>query len=404
MPASPPLSPPPPADRNPAAGVQVSVILPAYNEAEALPQVLQGVFEIADKDYEVLVVDDGSTDNTQAAVAAFPCRLIQHAANQGKGAAIQTGIAHARGQFLIIMDADATYPAAAIPQIVQHLAHADLVRCNRQYRGENMPVINLVGNWIFDSLLALAHGLDGTDHLSGLYGLRREAVLKMRLESVGFDIEAEIGVKARIRGLRVKSFPIDYQPRVGEKKLRPWRDGFVILTRIIALILLYNPLATFILPGLLLLLLTALAMLALREGPVFISSLGLSINSFIVATLGMIAAFQLMVFGIAAALYGVEAGYSVPRWLVRLSARPVRLGGAGLGVVLSLHAALQVIGFIVQWLASGAGAFLNTRDLVLSATLLVWGLQILSAALFLSIFAGRLQRFQTPPEGRTAPS
>jgi hypothetical protein len=150
-----------------------------------------------------------------------------------------------------------------------------------------------------------------------------------------------------------------------------------------------------------LLLLTALAMLALREGPVFISSLGLSIHSFIVATLGIIAAFQLMVFGVAAALYGVEAGYRAPRWLVWLSSRPVRLSGAVIGLGLTLYAALAVVGFIVQWLSSGAGLFLNTRDLVLNATLLVWGLQILSAALFLSIFAGRLERYRMPLSAKT---
>ncbi len=380
--------------------IQTSLILPAYNEAEALPHVLEAVFAVVDSSYEVLVVDDGSTDGTLQAICTFPCRVISHGDNRGKGAALQTGIAQARGQYLVIMDADGSYPASAIPQIVRRLAHYDLVRCNRRAQPDNMPPINQIGNWIFDRLLALAHGLEGTDHLSGLYGLRREAVLKMQLESTGFDVEAEIGIKARVGGLRVTSFPVDYRPRLGEKKLHPWRDGFVILSRIIALVLLYNPLATFVLPGVLLLLLTVIAMLALREGPVFIASLGLSIHSFIVATLGIIASFQLMVFGVAAALYGVEAGYKTPKWLMALSSRPVRLSAAALGLNMTFYAAVDVVRITVGWINSGAGLFFDTRAVVLDATLLVWGLQIVSAALFLSIFSGRLQRSQVTPASR----
>ena len=208
-----------------APRIITSIILPAYNEGQALPQVLAGICQVVDQTYEILVVDDGSSDNTAEVACAYPCRVLHHPANQGKGAAIQTGIANALGQYLIIMDADATYPASAIPQIVKQLADYDLVRCSRRIQRQNMPLLNNVGNWIFDRLLGLVHGLEGADHLSGLYGLRREAVLKMRLELVGFDIEAEIGIKARIKDLSITSFPIDYQPRVGEKKLRPWRDG-----------------------------------------------------------------------------------------------------------------------------------------------------------------------------------
>jgi len=397
--ARPPLpqAPEPPA-------IKTSLILPAYNEAEALPHVLADVFAVVDGSYEVLVVDDGSTDATREAARAFPCRLISHDGNLGKGAALQTGIAQARGQYLVIMDADASYPAAAIPYIVDQLARFDLVRCNRRTQAQSMPLINKIGNWIFDGLLMLAHGLEGADHLSGLYGLRREAVLKMGLESVGFDIEAEIGIKARVRGLRVTTFPIDYQPRLGETKLHPWRDGLAILTRIIALILLVNPLATFVLPGALLLLLTAVGMLALREGPVFIAALGLSIHSFIVATLGIIASFQLMVFGVAAALYGVEAGYHAPRWLVGLSSRPVRLGGAALGLLIALYAGLGVGRTVIGWVLQGGGLFFDTRDVVLNATLLVWGLQIISAALFLSIFSGRLRQGAQPDQPGSRPN
>ncbi len=375
-------------------GIVTTIILPALNEAEALPQVLEELTRVLDAHYEILVVDDGSTDNTPQVVLAQHCRLVQHPARRGKGAAVRTGVANARGQFIIIMDADATYPASAIPQITNLLADNDLVRCNRETGvEEHMPFINKVGNWLFDTLLSNVHGLDGNDHLSGMYGLRREAALRLKLQSNGFDIEAEIGIKARAQNLRITSFPIQYQSRVGEKKLRPWRDGFAILSRIVALVLLYNPLAIFVAPGLVLMGLFLGATVMLQTGPIITPYFGLSIHSFIVVTLGVLAAFQLSVFGMAAALYGVEAGYQPPGWLVFLSSRYIRLSAAVIGLVMAFGATIDLIAIMLRWFAEGAGLFVETQAVVLGATVLVWGLQIVSAALFLSIFYGRLQKF-----------
>jgi hypothetical protein len=377
-------------------GVTTTVILPAYNEAQALPQVLKELGAILDERYEIVVVDDGSTDDTSAIAAGFPCRVIRHATRQGKGAAVRTGLANAHGQYLVLIDADASYPADAIPRITELLAQYDLVRCKRERTREHMPPVNRLGNWIFDRLLAGVHGLDGEDHLTGLYGLRHAAALQMDLQSRGFDIEAEIGIKAQARRLRVATFPIAYQPRLGEKKLRPWRDGLAILSRIAALVLLYNPMLSFVLPGAILMIAALLVAAALQGGPVVTPYFGLSIHSFIVATLGVLAAFQLVIFGIAAALYGVEAGYRPPQWLLAVSSRPVRLTAVVLGLTMAVAAAADVAALISNWLATGAGIFEDTRAVVVASTVMVWGLQILSAALFLSIFAGRLQQFARP--------
>jgi hypothetical protein len=396
LPASPAAEP---VARTVAQGFKrATLILPAYNEAAALPTVLDGVFAVLDAGYEVIVVDDGSSDDTAGVARRYPCRVLRHRANRGKGAAIRTGLAHARSDLIVVMDADATYPAGAIPRIVELLAQHDLVRCNRPRDTAAMPLVNRVGNRLFDLVLAASHGLDGTDHLSGLYGLRREAVLTMQLESQGFDIEAEIGIKARVRGLRVTSFPIPYAARLGDKKLQPWRDGVVILGRILAMLLLFNPLVTFILPGVAVMALAMAGAALLSQGPLRTPFFGLDIHSFIIATLGILASFQLIVFGLAAALYGVEAGSRPAGWLRQLSARPVRLGAAAAGFLMSALAAGYLAWLTVRWLAAGAGLFFGTQNVVLASTVLVLGLQLLSAALFLSIFAGRLERLGQPSE------
>lgn len=377
----------------------VTVLLPAFNEAVALPVVLADVLAMAAAhaalaQFDVLVVDDGSSDDTAPVAQGFPCRLIQHPINLGKGAAIRTGIKHALGDYIVVMDADATYPADMIPEMVRRLAACDVVRCNRPADTAHMPFLNRLGNWVFDTLLRTVHGLEGSDHLSGLYGLRRDVAQRLRLESEGFDIEAEIGIKARLRGLRVDTFPIPYHPRLGEKKLNPWRDGFLILGRILALFLLHNPFQTFVLPGLLLMGLALVGAGMLSVGPVITPYFGLSIHSFMVLTLGVLAAFQLIVFGMAAALYRVEAGYKPARWLAFISARPTRLGVAALGVFMASLAGFELARLAWGWLAAGAGLFENTRDVLLASAVLVMGMQILSAALFLSIFAGRVSRYR----------
>ncbi len=185
--------------------VLATVILPAYNETEALPSVLASLSAVLDSRYEILVVDDGSTDDTVNVARKGNCRVICHAQNMGKGAAVRTGVANARGERIIIMDADATYPADAIPKMVELLGTHDVVRCHRESRHEQMPTVNRLGNWFFDALLTRIHGLEGGDHLSGLYGMRMDAIHGMGLEADGFDIEAEIGIKARAQDLKLRS-------------------------------------------------------------------------------------------------------------------------------------------------------------------------------------------------------
>src|SRR5690348_5661762 len=118
-----PEAPPEPPE---AGGVTTTVVLPAFNEAAALPGVLKELEDQLPGDYEVLVVDDGSTDDTAEVAERGPCRLVRHKTNRGKGVAIRTGIAEASGENVVIMDADATYPVTAIEHLVEHLADHDL--------------------------------------------------------------------------------------------------------------------------------------------------------------------------------------------------------------------------------------------------------------------------------------
>jgi hypothetical protein len=379
-----------------------TIILPAYNESEALPQVLTDLFAVLDARHEVIVVDDGSVDDTPVIARRYPCRLIRQQ-NQGKGAAVRTGLRAARGQYIILMDADNTYPATAIPHMIELLDHHDFVRGIRKANQDNMPLINWVGNRVFDSVLDLMHGLEGDDHMTGLYGLRREVFESLQFESDGFDMEVEIGIKAQARRLRIAAFPIEYRERLGEKKLNALQDGWRILRRILSMAFIYNAGLTFVLPGMLLWSLAALMTMMIGAGSVVTPYAVLGLHTFIVGALAATVGFQLIVFGIVAALYATEHGVPAKPWLSMLSKRNVLIGVGIFGMLCALLGvgAITVMG--VQWLAGGGGAFDDTRGIVMAGTLVSWGMQMMLAALFVSIFLSRAA-WARPPKKKSSPA
>ncbi len=226
----------------PAHEYIATVILPAYNEAEALPAVLSSLNSVLDDRYEIIVVDDASTDDSAEIASGYYCKVLRNERNQGKGATVRNGLRAAQGRFVVIMDADNTYPAEAIPKMVRLSARYDFVRGMRVYESTaQMPLLNKIGNKLFDSMLKLLHGLEGNDHLTGLYGLHRETLAQMHLAANGFELEVEICIKAHALKLRSVSFPIRYGERLGEKKLHAFKDGWHILRRSFGMALQYHP-------------------------------------------------------------------------------------------------------------------------------------------------------------------
>lgn len=370
------------------ARIAASVILPAFNEALALPEVLSSLFNLPDDRFEVIVVDDGSSDESVAIARRFPCRVIQHQRNLGKGAAVRTGLLEARGRSVIIMDADATYPAEAVPVMIDLLDRYDLVRGTRLEGLTHMPVVNRLGNRLFDSMLRLAYGLEGGDYLSGLYGLRRESMDILNFTSDGFDMEVEIGIKARAHQLRSIAIPIHYQERRGEKKLNAWRDGWRILGKVLALTPLHHPALAFVVPGVLVWIITAILMLALNGASDVVPRGQVDLLRGLILALGAAAGFQFVIFGVASALEGRSGGMLRRSRLLIFGRRHLRFGVGVLGLALTMIGLVMVGALAVQGVFSGTAA-IQPRDLELGGLLFLVGLQVLVASMFISIFAGR---------------
>ena len=217
--------------------ITTSIIVPAFNEAEGLPVVLDKILRYTNGEHEILVIDDGSNDGTAETACKFHCNVIRHNSNCGKGTALKTGIRYANGKNLIFIDSDDTYPADVIPQMTELLNFVDLVYGSRIIGRNNIPRINLAGNWVFQLMMHYFYGFKASDYSTGLYGIKKDHWEMMNISSSGFSIEPEIAIKASRMKLKVAEIPITYNTRIGESKLNTFKAGYGHLKTILGHIL-----------------------------------------------------------------------------------------------------------------------------------------------------------------------
>jgi hypothetical protein len=375
-----------------AQGICYSIIVPAYNEEAGLPIVVRQLQAALDETYEIIVVDDGSSDGTLEIAKGLGCRVISHPSNRGKGAAMRTGIRHASGGGVIFIDADGTYPVSAIPLIAAGLGEYDMIVGRRDLSRHNHPV-NRFGNWLFGWLMRTLYQARITDPLSGLYGVRRDALQRMELQASGFEIESELTIKAANLHLKTSQIDIAYHERAGDTKLRPVQDGARILRTIFALLLLFRPTQVFAIPGFALFGACTALTLALFLGPIHIFGIHLGVHSLIFFSMLSLAGLQIGVLGIVVKSYAVMNGYSQADALLRAFTR------ARLATVLFLFGGLVTIVSLVgglalalRWVGTGFSAINEVPRAVISSWALVLGLQSMFSALFLAVFSNELRR------------
>ncbi|MFL5757394.1 MAG: glycosyltransferase family 2 protein [Chloroflexota bacterium] len=210
--------------------VKVTLLIPAYNEAATIGEVLDRVAALG-LDTQVIVVDDGSTDGTGDIAAARGAHVIrQH--NQGKGAAIRTGIPHVEGDIAVIQDADMEYDPADVPSLIEPIQRgvADVVYGSRLSGGRPQRAYmfwHLVGNRFLSLLTNVLFNTTLSDMETGYKAFRSEVLRELDLRETDFAIEPEITGQICKRNLRIYELPISYYGRTyAEGKKITWRDGF----------------------------------------------------------------------------------------------------------------------------------------------------------------------------------
>ncbi len=219
--------------------MKVSVIMPVYNEAATIAEMVGKVLAVElGCSKELIIVDDASVDGTKEALnealGSTNVRVLSHDRNQGKGAAIRTGLAHVTGDIVVIQDADLEYDPSDLPRLIAPIVsgRADVVYGNR-FHGEAHRVLyfwHSVGNGVLTLICNMLTNLNLNDMEVGYKAFRSDIFQRIRLRSNRFGFEPEVTAKVAKLGCRLYEVPISYYGRTyAEGKKITWKDGISAL-------------------------------------------------------------------------------------------------------------------------------------------------------------------------------
>jgi glycosyltransferase involved in cell wall biosynthesis len=223
----------------------VSIVIPAYNEAEVIGEVVAALASAASW-REVLVVDDGSTDETAAKAQRAGATVIRHPYNKGNGASVKTGIRRAAGEYVLIADGDGQHRAADAVRLVARLGEYDLVVGARS-RGTQANTTRSLGNRVLNRLAGYLTGRPIPDLTSGLRAARRAHLQEfIHLLPNGFSTPTTTTLAFLKAGYSVAFEPIEASPRIGKSKIRLTRDGTKFFLIVLRVITIFSPLRIFL--------------------------------------------------------------------------------------------------------------------------------------------------------------
>lgn len=230
--------------------IDVSVVLPVFNEeghAEEEIRRIQKALDDSDYSYEIIVIDDGSSDDTAQVVAAIPdVQLIRFAQNRGSGFARRVGSKAAKGRVVVWTDVDMTYPNDDIPRLVSELDGYDQVVGARTSEEGTAKFFRVPAKWFIRKLASYLTGTKIPDLNSGLRAFRRDVGAQfLHMLPFGFSCVTTLTMAFLSNGYSVKYVPIEYYPRAGKSKFHWWRDTRRYLLQVVRMTLRYDPLKAF---------------------------------------------------------------------------------------------------------------------------------------------------------------
>jgi len=231
----------------------ISIVIPAFNEEDAIEdtvRLINSTMEQFQDDYEIIVVDDCSTDSTAQKLDDMSydkLRVIRHSRNRGYGAALKTGFAACIFPLIAITDADGTYPNERIPELALMMGDRDMVVGARTGSNVSIPLIRRPAKWFIGQLANYLSRCRIPDINSGLRVFRKQTLEKyISILPDGFSLTTTITLAMLTSGREVEYVPVDYAHRVGKSKIKPVRDTLNFIQLIIRTIVLFEPLRVFL--------------------------------------------------------------------------------------------------------------------------------------------------------------
>jgi glycosyltransferase involved in cell wall biosynthesis len=389
----------------PADPVELTILMPCLNEAETLAVCIekaQGFLERSGVAGEVLISDNGSTDGSQEIATQLGAR-VSEAPRRGYGAALINGIDNARGEYIIMGDADDSYDFVNLGEFVDKLrGGADLVMGNRFKGGiapgAMPPLHKYLGNPVLSGVGQLFFRPNIGDFHCGLRGFNRDRIRDLDLQTTGMEFASEMVVKASLARYRIEEVPTTLKKdgRSRPPHLRSWHDGW----RHLRFLLLFAPRWLFVYPGIVAFVLGALAVGVLAFGGIEIAGVGFDVTTMVYASALCVIGYQSLLFFWLTKLYATQEGFLPSSERYR---RVVAKWSAERGLLIGL--ALFLIGIIIgivqvaRWGSLDFGeqdATEVVRIAIPSALVIMLGFQ----TVMMSFFSGVLTtpRRETRPE------
>jgi glycosyltransferase involved in cell wall biosynthesis len=207
--------------------MKVSVVIPTLNEEESIGQTIDQIPKM--EDMEIMIVDGLSRDRTREIASSKGARIVEEP-RKGYGRAYKTGFKEAKGEIIVTMDGDTTYPAELVPELVKTLIEDDLdfISCDRIKKADKgaFNTTHAFGNWVLKVTMNLLFGLKLNDSQTGMWVFRKDILKKLTITSDGMPMSEEIKIEAfGNKDIRAREVSVPYRVRVGEKSLNTWKDG-----------------------------------------------------------------------------------------------------------------------------------------------------------------------------------
>ncbi len=376
--------------------MEFTILMPCLNEEQTLARCIdkaQKFLKHQQIEGEVLIADNGSEDNSTFIASNLGARVI-HVSERGYGSALKAGILSARGEYIIMGDADDSYDFSKLSLFVDRLRSGyDLVMGNRfkggiapgamprlhKYIGN--PVLSTIGRFLFSSKIRDFH--------CGLRGFSKQSVVDLRLTSPGMEFASEMVVKATLAELKICEIPttLSKDGRNRPPHLNSWRDGW----RHLRFLLLFSPNWLLLYPGIIIFLFSTFAFFRLDKQSILLSQIGFDINTQIVCAALIFGGFQLIQIALVLKYLGAALGVlpqkTVSVWTLKLLSFEKCLLASILGATISLS---LLINALLTWKESGFGTLESmdvTRTVLKSMLCLIMSTSIFTTGVFVSSLA-----------------
>jgi glycosyltransferase involved in cell wall biosynthesis len=368
----------------------VSVVIPCLNESENIESCVSAALAALREmgvQGEVVVADNGSEDDSAGLAERAGAHVVVEQ-RRGYGSAYLAGFAASSGRYIVMADADLTYDFNDIPRFVAALEDgAEMVIGDRMdnIQPGAMPWLHrYVGNPILTGLLNLFFRTGVKDAHCGMRALRRDVLERLDLRTTGMEFASEMVIRAAKEKLTIAEFPIEYHPRGGESKLSSFRDGW----RHLRFLLVHSPNHLFVVPGAALAGVGTLIVVLVGAGLSFFGR-NWGLHSLIGGALLMIVGTQILCLGLCAHAYGTYFMGEKDPWFDRMRARFRLEHGLLLGGAFALVGVAMGTVVVVTWISHGLGSLSDERLALVSASLVIVGIQIFFSSFLLSILGLR---------------